>query len=240
MSPFDPAQVKALTFDVFGTVVDYRSTIVRELDVLARAKSWAVDTGKFADAWRGRYRPGIDRVRLGEVPFQNVDQIMAEALEELLREFQLGDLAAGEREALNRVWHRLDPWPDAVEGLTRLKKKFMVCSLSNASVAQLVNMSKHAGLPWDCTLCAEMLHAYKPDPQTYLGTAQLLGLAPPQVMMVAAHPSDLRAAQACGLRAAYVRRPLEFGPDASPEPPPDPAFEFTAEDFLDLARQLGC
>lgn len=233
------AAVKALTFDVFGTVVDWRSTIIDEGAALNRSRGLKLDWAHFADAWRGRYAPSMDRVRRGELPWTRLDDLHRMALDELLVEFSVEGLTEDEKAQLNRVWHRLRPWPDAVEGLTRLRRRFALATLSNGNVALLMNMAKHAGLPWDCILSAELFHAYKPDQQVYRGSADLLGLRPDEVMMVAAHQGDLRAAQAAGLRAAFVTRPLEHGPDAKPDLTPDPAFDVVASDFLDLARQLG-
>ena len=233
------ANVQALAFDVFGTVVDYRSTIIHEGAALNERKGLSIDWGRFADAWRGRYRPSMDRVMRGELPWTNLDALHRLALEEVLAEFGVQGFSEDERAELNLVWHRLQPWPDAVEGLTRLRTRFIVCTLSNGNVRLLVDMARHAGLPWDCIFSAELFRAYKPDPRTYRTTVELLGVRPEQVMMVAAHPDDLQAAQAQGLRAAFVPRPLEHGPDAQPEPDPDPAFDLIARDFRDLARQLG-
>lgn len=233
------ADVRALTFDVFGTVVDYRGTIMREGEGLNRRKGLRVDWGRFADDWRGQYRPSMERVARGEMPWTNLDGLHRLVLDTLLVEYGIEGLSEAEKDHLNRVWHRLDPWPDAVEGLTRLKHRYVIGPLSNGNVALLVNMAKHAGLPWDCIFSAELVHAYKPDPRAYVQAGDLLGLRPQQVLMVAAHQSDLQAARATGMPAAFVPRPLEFGPDRRPDPTPDPAFEIVARDFLDLADQLG-
>lgn len=233
------AGVKALTFDVFGTVVDWRGSISREGEAINRAKGLTVDWPRFADAWRDQYQPSMDRVRRGEIPWTNLDALHRESLDRLLVEFRIDGLTEAEKADLNRVWHRLDPWPDAVEGLTRLRRRYTLATLSNGNVALLTDMAKRAGLPWDCILSAELARAYKPDPRAYLTAAELLGLAPAEVMMVAAHPDDLRAAQRVGFHAAYVPRPLERGPNAPPPEPADPAFDVVASDFIDLARQLG-
>jgi len=228
----------ALVFDVFGTVVDWRSTIIREGAALGRKKDLAVDWAAFADAWRGRYAPSMDRVRSGEIPWTNLDSLHRASLEELLDEFGVESLSEEEKVRFNKVWHRLDPWPDAVEGLTRLKERYVISPLSNGNVALLVNMAKKTGLPWDLILSAELVRHYKPDPETYLMAPELLDLHPDQVMMVAAHPHDLRAAQENGLRTAYVPRPLESGPGGNAEPP-DPSFDLVASDFVELAEKLG-
>jgi 2-haloacid dehalogenase len=232
------ADPQALIFDVFGTVVDWRSTVIREGEALGREKGLDVDWGAFADAWRGRYAPSMERVRRGEIPWTRLDDLHRASLEELLDEFGIEGLSDGEKNHFNRVWHRLDPWPDAVEGLTRLKDRYVIAPLSNGNVALLTNMARRAGLPWDLVLSAELVHHYKPDPEAYLMAPELLGLRPEQVMMVAAHVYDLRAARENGLRTAYVPRPLEFGPGGEAEPP-DPGFDIVARDFVELAEKLG-
>ena len=232
--------VKALAFDVFGTVVDYRGTIIHEGERLNRAKRLDVDWALFADAWRARYRPSMDRVMRGEVPWTNLDSLHRLSLDELLRESTIDDrFTETEKDHLNRVWHRLQPWPDAIPGLTHLRKRFVLATLSNGNVALLVNMAKYSALPWDCILSAELVQAYKPDPRTYQMAVKLLGLQSHEVMMVAAHQEDLHAAQAQGMQAAFVRRPLEHGPHHLPHLTPDPTFEIVATDFIDLAQQLG-
>ena len=240
-------QVKALTFDVFGTVVDWRGSIITEGRKLGRRKKlagdWAgpvttADWAAVADAWRAGYRPAMDRVRSGALPWTNIDGLHRGILDELLARFSIAGLAEAEKADLNRAWHRLAPWKDSVAGLRRLKTKYVIATLSNGNVALLTNMAKHAGLPWDCILSAEILGHYKPDPEVYLGAARLLGLAPGEVMMVAAHPEDLDAAARTGLRTAFVRRPMEFGTQR--DVPPEARFDLNAKDFVDLARQLGC
>ena len=230
--------LEALVFDVFGTVVDWRSTIVREGEDLGQRKNLDVDWAAFADAWRSRYAPSVDRIRRGEIPWTKLDNLHRSSLQELLGEFGIEDLSEEDKDHFNRVWHRLDPWPDAVEGLTRVKETYVIAPLSNGNIALLVNMAKKAGLPWDLILSAELVHHYKPDPETYLMAPHLLGLSPQQVMMVAAHPDDLRAALKNGLRTAYVPRPLEFGPGRKTDPP-DPSFDLVASDFIELNRRLA-
>ena len=243
MTGFNAADIEALAFDVFGTVVDWRSTIVREGEALSVAKGLRVDWPLFADAWRAGYQPAMQRARSGEIEWTNVDGLHRLILDELLPRFGLEGLSGAERQHLNRVWHRLDPWPDALAGLRRLKKRFVISTLSNGNVALLVNMAKRARLPWDCVLSAEIVHHYKPDPEVYQGAAQLLGIEPRQLLMVAAHPSDLRGAQRAGLRTAFVARPLERGPNPQAAPPPDALpddrFDVVATDFADLAQRLG-
>ncbi|MBZ5568664.1 MAG: haloacid dehalogenase type II [Acidobacteriia bacterium] len=233
------AGVKALTFDVFGTTVDWRGSIIRESEQWARVKGVQLDGPRFADRWRAAYRPSMDKVRQGALPWMKLDDLHRRVLDDLLVEFNLTGLADVERGHWNRVWHRLTPWPDAVAGLTRLRKKFLIATLSNGNVSLLLDMAKHAGLPWDAVLSAELFRHYKPDRETYLGAADLLGCQPAEVMMVAAHPEDLHAARACGLMTAFVARPLEFGPAQTPPAPATESFDVTAADFLDLADQLS-
>ena len=232
------AGVKALTFDVFGTVVDWRGSIITEGEELGKAHGLDVDWAAFADAWRGGYAPSMARVRSGELPWTNIDTLHRMILDDLLDKFGVTALSEEEKQHWNRVWHRLVPWPDSVSGLTRLRQNYVLATLSNGNVALLTNMAKRGGLPWDCILSAEIMRHYKPDPETYLGAAELLGLQPSEVMMVAAHKSDLKAARAVGLRTAFVERPLEFGPDVEAESGPDPALDVYARDFNDLADQL--
>jgi 2-haloacid dehalogenase len=229
--------VKALIFDVFGTVVDWRRSVIREGEKLGRKKNLDVAWAAFADEWRARYAPSMDRVRRGELPWTNLDALHHASLEELLEEFGVEGLSKKEVNHLNKVWHRLDPWPDSVAGLARLKERYVISTFSNGNVALLTNMAKRAGLPWDLILSAELVRHYKPDPETYLMAPNLLDLRPDEVMLVAAHPSDLRAAQSHGLRAAYVRRPLEWGPGGEAEPA-DPSFDFVVDDLVELAEKL--
>jgi 2-haloacid dehalogenase len=230
--------VKALIFDVFGTVVDWRGSVIREGKELGREKNLDVDWAAFADEWRGRYAPSMDRVRRGELPWTNLDALHRASLEELLEEFGVKGLTEEEIDHLNKVWHRLDPWPDSVAGLARLKERYVISTFSNGNVALLTDMAKRAGLPWDLILSAELVRHYKPDPETYLMAPNLLDLRPDEVMLVAAHPSDLRAAQAHGLRTAYVLRPLEWGPEGEAEPA-DPSFDLVVGDLVELAEKLG-
>jgi 2-haloacid dehalogenase len=234
-----PPAVKALVFDVFGTVVDWRGSIIREGMALGRRKKLKVDWPAFADAWRAGYRPAMARVRSGELPWTKIDDLHRMILDDLLKRFRLGRISEEEVDHLNRVWHRLKPWPDARAGLAKLKRKHVIATLSNGNVALLTNMAKHAKLPWDCILSAEVMRHYKPDPETYLGAAGLLGVKPGELMMVAAHKDDLHAARACGLKTAFVPRPREYGPQVNPDVSREPAFEVHARDFNDLARQLA-
>jgi 2-haloacid dehalogenase len=230
---------KAFVFDVFGTVVDWRTSITREVDDLARRKGLRVDAAKFAAAWRAGYMPSMNRVRTGELPWTRLDDLHRMTLENVLVDFGVTELSEEEKDFLNRAWHRLRPWPDAVSGLTRLKRKFIIAPLSNGNIALITNMAKHAGLPWDCVLGAELVRHYKPDPEVYRSAAELLDLRPNEVVMVAAHLRDLRAAKAEGLRTAFVVRPDEFGPDGNPDLTPDDSVDISAKSFDDLASQLG-
>ena len=230
--------VQALAFDVFGTVVDWRDSVIREGEELGRKKDLDVDWAAFADAWRGRYKPSMDKVRSGELPWTNLDALHRSSLEELLEEFGIAGLTEEEKDHLNKAWHRLEPWPDSVAGLTRLKEKYILTTLSNGNVALLTNVAKRAGLPWDLILSAELIQHYKPDPETYLMVPLLLDLRLDEVMLVAAHPSDLRSAQEFDLGTAYILRPQEWGPEGEAEPP-DPSFDVVADDLVELAEKLG-
>jgi 2-haloacid dehalogenase len=233
------ALVKALVFDVFGTVVDWRASVTRDVAELARRKGLTVDAATFADAWRAGYGPGMNRVRSGELPWTRLDRLHRIILDKILIDFGITGLSEAETDALNRAWHRLQPWPDAVSGLTRLKKKFTIAPLSNGNISLMTDLAKHSGLPWDCILGAELVRHYKPDPEVYRSAADILDLEPAAVMMVAAHLGDLRAAKGVGLSTALVTRPLEFGPDGKPDLKADSSVDLTAKDFNDLAGQLG-
>ncbi|MDE2710480.1 MAG: haloacid dehalogenase type II [Acidobacteria bacterium] len=238
MTAGNPPKLRALAFDVFGTVVDWRSTVIREGEALGRAKGLQVDWAAFAEAWRDGYRPAMDRVRQGELPWKTMDELHRMNLDDVLERFGVEGLGESDMEEFNRVWHRLEPWPDAVPGLTRLKAKFTVATLSNGNVGLLVNMAKRAGLPWDVVLSSEIVGHYKPDREVYLKAADLLGLSPGEVMMVAAHKYDLRAAAEAGLRTGFVPRPDEW-PNRRIDLSYEDAFDVNASDFLDLAAQLG-
>ena len=232
--------IKALVFDVFGTVVDWHGSVAREVRELAREKGLRVNAVKFAKAWRARYRPAMDRVLRGEAPFQKIDAIHRAILEDVLKQFKVTALTEDEKAHLNLVWHRLKPWPDTVRGLKRLKSKFVIATLSNGNTSLLVNMAKHGGLPWYCVFSSDTFKLFKPDPGMYHGAVGMLDLKPEDVMMVAAHKPDLRAAERCGLKTAFVKRPLEHGRGGAPDIASEPEFTVNAESFLDLADQLGC
>jgi 2-haloacid dehalogenase len=235
----DLTSVKALVFDVFGTVVDWRTSVARQVEALAKQKKLTVDGAKFADAWRAQYGPSMNRVRRGELPWTKLDELHRMVLDTLLPEFGISGLSDAEIADLNRAWHRLQPWPDVVRGLTRLKNEFVIAPLSNGNIALMTNLAKHAGLPWDCVLGAELVRHYKPDPEVYRSAAEFLGLGLPEVMMVAAHLGDLRAAKAVGLRTAFVPRPLEYGSSRKPDLAPDSSVDVTAKDFNELAARLS-
>jgi len=230
--------VKALAFDVFGTVVDWRGSIIREGTEWAENKGLRIDWGKFADLWRAGYGPAMDKVRKGTLPWTKLDTLHRMILDELLGEYDIHTLSEEEKESWNQVWHRLAPWPDSIPGLTKLKQKYVLATLSNGNVSLLVDMAKHAGLQWDVVLSAELFHHYKPDREVYLGAAELLGCKPSEVMMVAAHVGDLKAARACGLRTGFVPRPNEYGPSSKADSAGGEHFDVTAPDLVDLAQKL--
>jgi len=233
------ASPKALVFDVFGTVVDWRTSVAAEVDALAKRKGFTVDGAKFADAWRAGYAPSMNRVRTGELPWTRLDTLHRMTLDRILTEFSIPGLTEAEKNELNRAWHRLRPWPDSVSGLTRLKKKFIIAPLSNGNIALMTDMARNAGLPWDCVLGAELVRHYKPDREVYQSAADFLDLQPADVMMVAAHLGDLRAAKTVGLKTAFVARPLEYGPAGKPDLKADASVDLSATDFNDLAVRLG-
>jgi 2-haloacid dehalogenase len=233
------ADIRALTFDVFGTVVDWRTSVAREAEAILGAEGHALDWAAFADGWRARYVPAMAKVSRGERPFVILDDLHRENLVELLAEHGVGDLSEAEVDELNLAWHRLDPWPDVLEGLGRLKRRFILATLSNGNVRLMVDMAKRAGLPWDAILGAEVARAYKPQPEAYDSAARMLLLPPAECLMVAAHPSDLAAAAARGFRTAYVHRPREYGPAREPKRPEPGTFDFQVESFIELADALG-
>ena len=236
----NPGDLRALTFDVFGTVVDWRGSLVREGEAFGRAHGLRVDWARFADAWRAMYQPSMEAVRSGRRLWTRLDDLHRESLRTLVDQFGLPPLGKDDLEHLNRAWHRLDPWPDAVPGLERLRRRYVLATLSNGNVALMVNMARRAGLPWDAILGAEVARHYKPEPEAYTTTADLLGLRPAECLMVAAHAGDLQAASRCGFRTAFVPRPDEHGPGRPGDRAPEGDFDIVARDFLDLAARLGC
>jgi 2-haloacid dehalogenase len=239
-SDFNPLNVKAMVFDTFGTVVDWRGSIVAEGEAYWRPeKGMDVDWPAFADAWRGKYGPSMNKVRTGELPWMKLDDLHRISLDLNLQEFGVTHLSEADKQHLNRVWHRLNAWPDAPAGLARLRTRYIISPLSNGNLSLLTEMAKFAGLPWDCVLGSDIFRHFKPDPETYLGAAEILGLEPSQVMMTAAHTGDLEAARKLGLRTAYVHRPNEGrAGGAIPMPGPDD-FDVVASDFRDMASKLG-
>ncbi len=231
---------KALVFDTFGTVVDWRGSIIEEGRAFSKAKGFDIDWASFADRWRAGYAPSMDRVRKGELPWTNLDKLHRMILDQLLMEFRMMPaLSEDEKDHLNRVWHRLKPWPDSVVGLRRLKKKFTIAPLSNGNVALLTDMAKNAGLAWDLILSAELARHYKPDRESYLTAVELLGLKPQEVMMCAAHVGDLNAARSFGLLAGFIHRPNEYGPTRQADKATAGQFDVVSKDIIDLAAQLG-
>jgi len=227
---------KVLAFDVFGTVVDWHGSISAEITRLGLP----VDPDAFATAWRQGYRPAMARVRSGQLPWTKIDDLHRLILDDVLKDFKIHSLSEAEVQHLNLIWHRLNPWPEAVEGLYQLKRQFTIVTLSNGNLGLLANMAKNADLPWDLILSAEVFRHYKPDPETYLGVANTFDIPPDEVMLVAAHKDDLVAAHACGLQTAFIERPLEFGKNHTRNDLHLEQFtNYHAKDFLDLARQLG-
>jgi 2-haloacid dehalogenase len=232
--------IKALTFDTFGTVVDWRTSINCDFRAFAkRRKLQGIAWDALVDEWKTTYRPGMDAVNSGREPWTTVDVIYRRKLDELLPKYGLAGLGEADRDYLNKVWHRLKPWPDSVAGLRRLKKKYVIAPLSNGDVACLANMAKFGGLPWDLILCAEIFQRYKPDPAVYLGAIRLLGLKPGEVMMVAAHNYDLQNARSHGMRTGFVLRPTEYGPAQAKDLKAESDWDVVARDFGQLATKLG-
>lgn len=230
---------KALIFDTFGTVVDWRGSIIAEGEAWAKGKALTVDWARFADRWRSGYAPAMEKVRKGEMPWTKLDTLHRKLLDDLLPEFGMTGLSEDDKDHWNRVWHRLKPWPDSVPGLARLKKKFTIAPMSNGNVSLLADMAKNAGLPWDLILSAELARHYKPDRESYLTAVELLTLKPEEVMMVAAHRNDLDAARSFGLRTGFIHRPKEHGPGGPADKAQPKDYDAVASDMLDLASKLG-
>ncbi len=231
--------VKAMIFDTFGTVVDWRSSIAEEGVVWGKAKNLNIDWAHFADRWRAGYGPVMDKVRKGELPWTKLDDLHRMLLEDLLLEFKITGLTEEEKDHWNKVWHRLKPWPDSVTGLTRLKKRYTIAPLSNGNIALMTDMAKHSGLPWDVILGAELARHYKPDKEVYLSAVEFLGLKRSEVMMCAAHLGDLRAARDLGLRSAFIHRPKEYGPVRPGDTAKPGEFDLMVEDIVELAGKMG-
>jgi 2-haloacid dehalogenase len=231
---------QALVFDVFGTCVDWRGSVIRDLTAFGQRTGVQANWNALADEWRrDGYIGPIRRILAGEEPYVNSDVLFRRKLEELLPRYSINDWNEHDLQDLARSWRRLDPWPDTVDGLTRLKQHFTISPLSNGTFASLTEMARWAKLPWDCIISTDLRSTYKPHRDAYLMAPRLLDLEPGEVMLVAAHSSDLRGAQQAGLGTALVPRPSEWGPDGSGDQP-DPTFDFVATDFGDLAGQLGC
>ena len=240
MANFHPiSEVKALTFDVFGTVVDWRKSIAREIKQVGIEQGFILQWAGVADEWRAGYGPSMNKVRTGELEWANIDTLHRMILDSLLETYNINSLDESEKQRLNKAWHRLDPWSDSVEGLTYLKENYIISSLSNGNVALLVNMAKYGGLPWDTVLSAELVRHYKPDKEAYLSTAEFFGLPIEKVMMVAAHKNDLKSARSTGMRTAYVPRPNEHGPNVETDREPEDYIDIIADDFIDLSKKLS-
>ncbi len=236
MLPDKLKNIKVLAFDVFGTVVDWYGSLVNEIERL----KLDVDSSEFALAWRAGYAPAMQKVRSGELEWTLLDDLHRMILDEILLQFGVTTLSESQKQHLNKAWHRLNAWPDSVEGLQRLKSQYIICTLSNGNIGLLANMAKAAGLPWDCILSAELFRKYKPDPDTYLGVVKVFDLAPEQVMLVAAHQNDLAAAHDCGLKTAYIERPMEFGSTQLKDVSPNPENTLHAKNIIELASLLEC
>ncbi|ANN79377.1 haloacid dehalogenase type II [Bordetella flabilis] len=234
--------IQALLFDVFGTVVDWRGGVAREARSFLDRYAPQLDAYEFADAWRSKYGPSMEEVRSGRRPFVRLDVLHYENLSQVLQEYRIDTAAIPQQEldALNLAWHRLDPWPDSVQGLGRLKQRFMIAPMSNGHIRLMMDIAKRAGLPWDAILGSEVVRAYKPAPQAYLGAVEVLGLQPDQICMVAAHNGDLAAARRCGLKTAFIPRPTEHGPTQTSNLRAEQDWDYVARDMNDLASQLGC
>jgi 2-haloacid dehalogenase len=233
------SSIKALVFDVFGTIVDWRGSIIEEGTAWGKTRQLQIDWASFADRWRAGYGPAMNRVRTGELPWTKLDDLHRMILEQLLREFKIEGLTEEEKDHWNRIWHRLKPWPDSVAGLARLKKKYVIAPLSNGNIALMTGMAKRSGLPWDAILGAELVRHYKPDREVYLSVPGFLGVKPEEIMMVAAHSVDLKAARDCGLRTGFIYRPNELGPGGRTETINPGEFDVVSNDTIDLARQMG-
>lgn len=237
-----PAEIKALLFDVFGTVVDWRNGVAREARSFLERHASDIDAFDFADAWRAQYAPAMDEVRSGRRKFVRLDILHRENLDLVITSLgiDIEKMSPAELDELNSCWHRLDPWPDSIDGLLRLKREFIIAPLSNGNIRLMVDMAKRAALPWDAILGAEVVRAYKPSPEVYLNTVEILGFQPKEVCMVAAHNGDLAAAQQCGLQTAFVVRPTEYGGDQTTDLQAEGTWDFVATDLSDLATRLGC
>jgi len=232
-------QPVVIVFDTFGTVVDWRGSLIADLTAYGRTRGVTADWPALVDAWRAAYRPSMDRVRKGEVPWTKLDDLHRGSLDRLVADFGIKGLTEDDLVHINLGWHRLNGWPDAIPGLTRLKKKFIIGPLSNGNVSLLLNMAKHAGIPWDMIFGSDLFRHFKPDPETYLGVAEMMGLEPGQVMLGAAHNNDLASARKCGLMTAFFPRPTEYGPNQQRDFQAEQDWDVVARDIEDMATQLG-
>jgi len=232
-------QPVVIVFDTFGTVVDWRGSLIADLTAYGRTRGVTADWPALVDAWRAAYRPSMDRVRKGEVPWTKLDDLHRGSLDRLVADFGIKGLTEDDLVHINLGWHRLNGWPDAIPGLTRLKKKFIIGPLSNGNVSLLLNMAKHAGIPWDMIFGSDLFRHFKPDPETYLGVAEMMGLEPDQVMLGAAHNNDLASARKCGLMTAFFPRPSEYGPNQQRDFQAEQDWDIVARDIEDMATQLG-
>ncbi len=230
--------VQALLFDVFGTVVDWRTSLIRQLEKFGGENRLTADWAALADDWRAGYEPAIRAVREGQRSWTSLERLHRESLDQLLPRHSLNAVSDAQRQQLVLGWHFLDPWPDSVAGLTRLKRKYIIGTLSNGGVRLLTDMARFAGLPWDVIFSSDNFRRYKPDPRVYLGAAELLDAAPANIMLVAAHNYDLAAARRHGYKTAFVARPAEYGPRQSRDFKAESDWEFVAKDFEELASQL--
>lgn len=231
-------QPVAIVFDTFGSVVDWRSSLISDISAYAAARQINADWPALVDAWRAAYHPSMDRVRRRELPWTKLDDLHRASLDRLVEQFSITGLTEQDLVHINLGWHRLKPWPDSLPGLARLKTRFIIGPLSNGNVSLLLNMAKFAGIPWDMIFGSDLFQHFKPDPETYLGVARMLDLRPDQVMMAAAHNGDLAAARACGLQTAFFPRPTEYGPAQSRDFKAEQDWDIVATDIQDLATQL--
>ncbi|WP_026532334.1 haloacid dehalogenase type II [Arthrobacter sp. H41] len=240
-SPSTRRRIRAVLFDTFGTVVDWRTGVAREVAAFARAQGLNFDAEQFADEWRGLYQPALQTVRSGARPFLSLDDLHYENLCRVLNNHGVAPASLGTKvvEELNRSWHRLPAWPDSVSGLTALRSRYIIGPLSNGNTSLLLNMAKSTGLPWDIILGSDITRAYKPAPESYQRTAALLGMDPGEVMLAAAHNEDLEAAQQSGLATAFITRSDEHGPNQTSDRIPTGAWDITSRSIIDLAEQLG-
>ncbi|AIO34999.1 haloacid dehalogenase type II [Burkholderia pseudomultivorans] len=236
----NPTEIKAFVFDVFGTIVDWRSRVAREAADFLQTYAPTLDAFEFADAWRREYTPSMEEVRSGRRSYVRLDLLHRENLVRIIERYGIAGVPDAAVDALNLAWHRLDPWPDSVAALNRLKQRFIIAPLSNGNIRLMIDIAKHAGLPWDAILGAEVAHAYKPAPKVYNEAVEILGVAPAEVCLVAAHNSDLAAARRLGLSTAFVPRPTEYGPGQTTDLNAEDAWDFVVADLHELADRVGC